>query len=135
MKGWMYFLVLLVGLAGLGVYLFNKPVADVEGSVPDVEVTADQMYREFLEDEAKANLKYRDKIVEVEGSIRAVDHSNEKPIVILNTEDSLFGISCDIISKKNLDVNKGEFVKVKGVCAGMLSDVVMTRCSISRSSK
>jgi hypothetical protein len=132
MKGWMYFVVLLLGLGALAVYLFNKPVANVETSEPDVVVTADQMFDEFFENEEKANLKYRDKIVEVAGKIREIDKSKNKQIIVLNTKDSLFGISCDISSAKGLDYKKGDFVKVKGVCAGMLSDVVMTRCSVSK---
>jgi hypothetical protein len=48
MKGWMYFVVLLLGLGALAVYLFNKPVANVETSEPDVVVTADQMFDEFF---------------------------------------------------------------------------------------
>jgi hypothetical protein len=130
MRGWIYFLILALAIIALVVYLFNKPVGDVASVDPDVMISSDQLFGEFFEDEEKATLKYRDKVLEVRGNIRDIERSAGKQIIILTTKDDMFGISCDFNPNLKLDFRKGETVKVKGVCAGMLSDVVLTRCSI-----
>jgi hypothetical protein len=51
--------------------------------------------------------------------------------VILETGDPLAGIVCSFESAAPPAIVVGDTVRVKGVCTGMLMDVVLVRCTLA----
>lgn len=122
--------VVLIGLAA-AYFIYNKPHKDIQGSDADLQMTATELYQDFDTDEAAANTSYLDKLIAVTGQIKEVTNDDEGTSVHLETEGGMFGVICqlDPLSEhKRTDFAVGETVTLKGICTGMLMDVVLVRC-------
>jgi hypothetical protein len=116
--------VLVATLAGIMVYLYNKPSRNVVAET-GIPVTAKELFTKFSTNEPQANNSYLNKVLQVSGQVLEVkSNSTAGRVVILNTGDSLFGIACTL--DKPEVVKPGEKITVKGICTGYLSDVVLT---------
>ncbi len=124
---------LVLGLlgAGYGYYMFNKPVASTEGAKASFAVEAPALFSAFEQDEAVANEKYLNQVVEVSGTlgeIKTGDAGNPQ-LVLKAGDDAMFGVICEMESGFDVSgLQTGRAVKVKGVVSGMLMDVVLVRC-------
>lgn len=115
-----------------GFYLYNKPVKSTSSKSVDVSVRAEELFNEFSKDETAANTKYLDKVVSVQGTVTNIAVEDGLNIVTLKTASDMFGVLCKIESgeEKVKKLKAGDEVKIKGMCTGMLMDVVMIRCVI-----
>lgn len=132
-------ILLVGGFAVLTGFLFyNKPVSEVAEGKPLFEVSSQQLYNEFTSDEVTANSKYLGKVITVNGTIQDITTATDKSAVtlMLSAGDEMSGVTCEVDIKNNPDAGKlvsGDQVSVKGICTGMLMDVVLTNCSIQKS--
>ncbi len=115
-----------------GFYLYNKPVKSTASKSVDVAIQAADLFNEFAADENVANKKYLDKIISISGVVTNVADEDGLTIVTLKTTSDMFGVICKIEASDNKakSLKTGDEVRVKGVCTGMLMDVVMVRCVI-----
>jgi cell division septation protein DedD len=119
----------LIALAGIliGYVLYNKPhrsVADEQA----VSVPAGELFKAFETDENTANSKYLNKVVAVSGVVSEVSTNMEgKMVVILQTDDPMFGVSCTLADSQQQKIEKESAVIIKGICTGYLSDVVIVQ--------
>jgi len=124
---------LLIG-ASIGYYMWNKP-HDAIGK-PNIVTTAKEIMSEFDADENQAMKKYVSQdgnpiVVQVSGKIVDVKNDTSGITIALDTGDPMNGVSCvlDRFTKQpRTDYKIGEEVKLKGLCTGKLSDVVIDRC-------
>lgn len=132
-------LIILIGIALLGAviygyYQYNKPVSSLTNQQPDYSVTAYDFFKEYQLDEDKSNTKYLGKIIEVRGTIAEIS-TNETGTVSVNLETGdLFTVSCQMAADQKSKVgalSKNGKVAVKGICTGILMDVVLINCVIS----
>lgn len=127
-------LVLFVSGAGIGYYMYNKPVADTNDLEAAYSVSADELFTYFENNEEEANKKYLGKILEVKGMVRdlSLGDSGELNLVLASTSE-MFGVNCGITKDKNSSYSQykpGDSITVKGECTGISMDVVLTRCVI-----
>lgn len=133
MKKYLKYLVglLIIGLAS-GAYMYYKPHQNIKTSKADVSLSAMEVFQAFESDESTANEQYLDKIMAVSGKVRDVSKNEEGIVsVTLDAGQDMFGVICqlDQLSKHpREDFPIGEEVSFKGVCTGMLMDVVLVRC-------
>jgi hypothetical protein len=119
--------IVLIVMAGIliGYVLYNKPhrsVADEDA----IRVEAVELFKAFESDETLANTKYLNKAVEVSGVVAEVSTNMEgKTVVILQTDDPMFGVSCTLADIQQ--VTAKSTVTIKGICTGYLSDVVIVQ--------
>ena len=129
--GLLFGLLLLIGGAG-GYYLYNKPHENVSKARADFEMTATELFSAFEQDEAASNRKYLDKFIQVEGTVNEVKSDEEGfPVLFLDGGGMLFGVKCNLdrlTQHERTQFASGEKVVLKGICTGMLSDVVLDRC-------
>lgn len=112
---------------------YNRGVADVSRMSPAAKVRSTALLEEFATDETAATARYvgtSEQAIEVSGTIRAMEEAGgDKVNVILETDDDLAGVVCEFAAS---DVPEnwraGASVTVKGICTGMLMDVVLVRC-------
>lgn len=126
-----YFALLIIIVCGIGYYLYNKPNSSLENKKPDFVLTADQLFSEFETDENAANKKFNGKVVQVDGTIQSINKEpNGQESVSLKTNSGMFGVTCKIDSTVTggAKADVGQPVKMKGLCTGMLMDVVLIRC-------
>jgi len=120
--------------AGIGYYLYNKPVEKTETKSADLVVTAEDLYKEYTMDETQADQKYLNKVVEVTGQIMGnLVGQNTFSGVQLRATAGDQGIICEFemdSTKKNPRLPVGDVITLKCICTGKLMDVVLNRCVI-----
>jgi hypothetical protein len=123
---------ILAALIGgtVGFYLWNKPVAKIGTMSTDVTIPAAELLDAYEADENTANETYLNKVVEVTGSVREVMRTDGQiTAILLETNNPFSGINCEFEQSPSIDdVSTGSLVTIKGICNGMLMDVVLNRC-------
>lgn len=124
----------VIGLI-LSLSFFKAPKASSSGKEVSYSLSAVNLYKEFDEKEAISSKKYSGKLIQVEGIIQEItlDEKKSKVILLTTGEDTMGGILCTLEKSQKHDLSElevGERVSIKGICAGMLMDVVMNRCVI-----
>jgi len=117
--------------AGIGYYMYNKPVERLENKKADISVTADQLLADYESNEKDADARYLGKIVEVSGKIAEITKGEEINKIHLETSNPIAAIICDL-DKGNYpgDLKAGDQTKIKGLCSGFLGDVIIERAAI-----
>lgn len=127
----MFLLLLGMLAAGIGFYIYNKPVASLENKKPDIEVTASRLISDYESDEKTANGTYLGKIVQVSGKVAAIGVEEGKTKIQLETENPISMIICELEDGSNAGTVKvGDEIKIKGLCSGYLSDVILVQASL-----
>ena len=135
MKKYLKFIVpiAIIGLA-YGFYEYNRGHQSTAKIQADHTVSAAELFREFEENEETANAKYLDKVVEVSGEISKISAEDpDKKSISLKSDDMIFGIIGELdpaVDHQLSELNEGENIVIKGICTGMLSDVVLVRCVV-----
>lgn len=113
-----------------GYYLWNKPVDKIDSLATELAIPAAELLDAFEGDEEGANIKYLNKVVEVTGSVREVILTDGQiTAIILETNNPMSGVNCEFEEiPAATEVPMGSLVTIKGVCNGMLMDVVLNRC-------
>ena len=134
MKKILYFLILAALAGGLyAYYQYNKPVAGMESQKVDVLIKSADLLKAFEGDEAAANAKYLDKVIEVEGEVSKVEKNTEKSSVYLKTTNEMSSVICEFENGNDLaDIKEGSNIKIKGKCTGYLMDVVLVQAVVSK---
>ena len=100
-----------------------------------IEVTAQELFAAYEEDEVAADALYKDNLLKVTGVICYVgtDYIFEAPEVIISGggEDEARGIDCIFDTRYESQVAKlerGQTVAVLGICDGYLVNVLLLHC-------
>lgn len=123
-------MLLLAGLLAAGAYYYvfifsrnnHRQVQNEQAITIGAEMLADQ----FSTDETSANARYLDKVLAVKGIMLEAGVNNEGKTTLLLQGDtsSMTHIFCTLISEIPAPPRLSE-VTVKGICTGLLSDVIM----------
>jgi hypothetical protein len=124
--------IVLLLVVSWGIYKVTKPHQSTAGQQAVATLSASTLYQDFVQNETTANKKWVGKILEITGTISAVQETGSSISVSLRvTTDG--GVNCSIL-KKDLDprkkLNQGDSIIVKGRCTGYLMDVNMVDCVI-----
>lgn len=121
---------LLIGI-GYGLYQWNKPKRTAEAEKPAAELAAADLFQKFSENETEANAAFLNKVIEVSGKISSIDtDAAGLEVVYLETTDIMGTVSCTFSKGKNSNATPGQDVKIKGICDGFLTDVVLKECAL-----
>lgn len=126
-------LLLVVGAigAGVGFYMYNKPVASLAHKKPDVEVAASQLISAYETDEKTANEKYLGKVVQVSGKIADITTEEGKKKVHLESDNPISMVICELENgNQSEELKPGDEIKIKGLCSGYLSDVILVQSCV-----
>jgi len=127
-------LIILISIAvTVGWLQYNKPHVDVYNEKADYILSADRLISDYSTDEMAADKKYVSKIVEIKGNVSSVSGSNGNGAVTFAIQGYETGITCNFQSNENIKVVKlktNQSVTVKGICTGMLLDVMMKECVV-----
>ncbi|MAT53947.1 MAG: hypothetical protein CMN32_05660 [Saprospirales bacterium] len=129
----LFLAILILGILGaaVGFYFYNKPLDAMAGQKADFKLTAEELFNAFENDEAAANAKYLDKVVEVRGKVLEVKPDEDGKTGILLDAGGMFGVNCkldDLAEDQRQNFTEGEEVSLKCICTGKLMDVVLVRC-------
>jgi hypothetical protein len=122
-------LILLTSVIFLMIY--HKPHRSVIKEEAAFTLSVSQLVNAFLKDESDANELYLGKVLEVQGVLKEIILNDSNLILLLGDSTQMTGVSC-YLQKDQKDkyttLKRGESVKVKGICNGMLLDVVLDKC-------
>lgn len=125
-------LLLVVIAAACAFYMVSKPHTNVADDKADVALTAETLYKNYLSNEADADKKYLNKVIEVTGKVGAHTNEANNHFILLKTNE-YGGVNCQVMmdDTKAFDtLNKDALVTIKGRCTGFLMDVNLTDCVI-----
>lgn len=127
--------ILILSIIGgfFGYKIYNKPHVNVAKTSSDITINASDLLNDFSTDEASANTKYLDKIVEVKGEISSLKIEDGKGIISLKTNDDFGSVRCTLsetATQKMNTLKEGDQVTVKGICTGYLMDVILVKSEI-----
>ena len=112
--------------AGIGFYMFNKPLTSTQSMKTDYKIESNALLTAFEENEVEANAKYLDKVIEMTGEIDKVEIKDEKTSVYIATDNPPSSIIFQLEQPLE-DLSEGQVVTLKGICTGYLMDVVLVR--------
>jgi hypothetical protein len=135
-------IVLVILIVGIYAWReFTRTVKSLEGAEADYKTEAVALIAEFEADEAAADKKYHNKIIEVNGMVKGVDPVQNTFSIVLGDTSSMSAVRCVMDSsyvKSVSGVNRGTVITVKGAITGFKkddtgllgSDVELNRCVI-----
>jgi tRNA_anti-like len=119
--------------AAFAYYLYHKPHQSVANETPAFTLDAASLVSEYDANEKKANSKYLGKIIEVKGVVSEKSKNSAGHFCVTLQGPDLAGIGCEFEPKAQTHAAKlkeGEEVCIKGICSGVLMDVVMVDCTV-----
>lgn len=119
-------------------WMYNKPHRGVGNEDADIKVSAAELVRAFSRDESAANSLYAGKVLEVEGVLGEIISDEPAMILMLGEDSVVSGISCYLrqgATDRSAALTVGRRVTVKGICNGMLMDVVLDKCVVVSAAK
>ena len=134
-------LLVITALGGWYAYReYNRPLESMANAKSDVSIKAVELIAEFEKNEANSSQRFNDKVIEVEGTLKEATADDKGFYTLaLGDEASMSSVRCSIDSaftSAASQLNKGELVKIKGVCSGFTadellgSDVTLVRCAV-----
>lgn len=107
--------------------LWFQPPRQVSGQ-PAVLITAEALYQAYDTDEQAADSRYLGNALEVTGTVTDTEINQDGQLVVfLDTGNPSGNIVCTFPESPG-DIPAGQQITVKGFCAGMLADVMLTDC-------
>lgn len=131
----LYAVGVLAILLALGLFsVFNAPKASVKEKSAEFTLTANELFQEYSENQTVADQKFIDRVIEVSGTIFEISEDQQgATVLILSTGDNGSGVLCtmELSEIENVKGKKiGDTITLKGVCTGMLMEVVLNRCRV-----
>jgi len=126
--------VFVVAVGGIlaALYLYNLKPKDLQKVKPEFTITSTELQKAFEENEANASKTYINKVVEVTGEVISIVGSEKNSWnVTLQTGSDFAKVICTFPAVSNPDVFiLGKEITVRGVCSGVLSDVLLNNCVV-----
>lgn len=110
----------VLGVIGVWYFIFYKPVhnrRDVNKEQA-INVEALQLVKDFTANEAAANNKYVNKVIQTSGVVNNTTEDSTSTTIFIATQDTANTISCRLTKKQS--VEKGSNVVIKGVLTGYI---------------
>ena len=90
-----------------------------------ISISATDLSKAFMTNEQAANQKYLNKVIEVKGAVLSMDYDQtHQKTILIGSEMELSNVFVTLKdSSKGFKI--GDTVRIKAVCSGFLSDVVL----------
>ncbi len=120
-----------------GLYEYFRTNARTSDLEADIKISAVDLYNAYSDNEAHADSIYRMQVVQVTGKVSEIKKDTSGIIILIDGGNGMFGVSCSL-QETDEEVKRAEKdadITIKGICTGMLMDVVLTRCVIVSTDK
>ena len=125
------FILVVLIFAGAGFYVYNQPRQSAADKTAAVTLSAVALYKQYQSNENAANQKYLGKVIEVQGSVSAINQQNGLAVLSLTTGNPAGAINCQLFTSDKISAVKvGDAVTIKGKCTGFLMDVNLVDCAL-----
>lgn len=115
-------------------YLMSETFSDTAVVKADYTVSAPELIHEFAANDSAANIKYREKIVSVNGAASEVEAKSDSTVNIKFTDSTgsyiIFSMDKDQYETAK-NIKPGDAVSLKGSCSGSVYSEILSTTSIS----
>ncbi|GAA0721028.1 hypothetical protein GCM10009430_21850 [Aquimarina litoralis] len=126
----LYFFAAILVVSIITVKIYNKPFINIVESKPSLSLASEALLSDFINDESTANTKYLEELIQVNGTITAIEKGKDgNDIITLGNENIIGSIICHL-SKNEENLKTGQEISIKGICTGYLMDVILVKCVI-----
>jgi hypothetical protein len=111
--------------------IYYKPHRSVRKEEAAFRLSVTELVSAFSNDETQAYSLYLGKIIEVDGTLKEMILNDSTLILLMGDSTQMTGVSCYLQKDqkdKYTQLKRGESISVKGICNGMLLDVVLDKC-------
>ncbi|EMR02660.1 OB-fold protein [Cesiribacter andamanensis] len=131
--------ILLLAAAAVAYLQYNKPHRNTSNEAPAYALSALELLQEYETDEAAANAKYLDKLLQVNGQLREYAQAQDGTyMLMLETGNPMAAVSSELLPGEGAKLSRyqpGDQLTFKGICTGKLMDVVLVRSVILEEEK
>jgi len=124
--------IIILAATCIGYFMLNTP-SEVQRNLQNekvIAISAKAIVKEFQNNEATANTKYLNKVVEISGDVTDVNTDKTGNFTItLKSDDSLSHVFFTL-KPGNEQPKTGTTITIKGICTGFLIDVVINEAII-----
>lgn len=116
--------------SAIAVFMYYKPHRSVRKEDAAHKLSVEELVQAFAEDEEQANAQYAGKVLEVYGNLKEMILNDSTLILLMGDSTQMIGVSCYLQKDqkaKYTTLKRGQPVSVKGICNGMLLDVVVDK--------
>lgn len=125
--------IIALGAVVVALWMYNRSHISVVTAAADFQVSAPELVNAFAKNEADANAQYGGKVIMVTGTLRRVLEESGVPILVVGDSTLEFGVSCYLDPERSdaaQDLSPGSTVTVKGICNGLLLDVMLDQAVV-----
>lgn len=112
---------------------YHRTGTNITGIKTAVQTDAITMLKEFETDETSANQKFNGKAIAVTGTVIKIENTDSIQQIVLGNRANISNIVCQFSANQKEQlaaVKTGSTITIKGICTGMLIDVILTDCII-----
>ncbi len=121
---------LLIGALS-SLYLYYMPDKNLASSTADFTVKANALFNEYDQNQTAGDQKYMDRIIEVAGRIAEISKDQKgATVILLRSQEAISGVLCTLKEGEQVNKKVGDKIKMRGICTGMLMDVVLNKCVV-----
>lgn len=111
----------------------DKPATSTPAPAPKapeaIKISADKLYTAYKDNEVAADEKYKNKTLEVSGTVDDIKKDiADTPYIALSTDDLIGRVQC-MFDKSTLtqlsELKKGQQIKITGKCTGLMFNVIL----------
>lgn len=131
----LYFLATITIIAVVAYFSFmNVDKVSAKAELADMTITSIQLFQNYTGNTERGDRLYIGKIIEVSGKVTEISSDEQgAPVVLFGTGEAFGGVLCTFEmgeKAKVASVKVGDEIKVKGICSGMIMEVVLNRCTL-----
>jgi len=106
----------------------------IADNTPSISISAKQLYQDYSDNEIAADKKYKNKVLEVTGTVDAIAKDITDNIYVTLKGDEYIGdVQCyfgDDHADEAAQFSKGMTITVKGKCDGKMMNILLRGCSV-----
>lgn len=103
-------------------YQYFKPTKNIANQKTDIQLTGKQLLKDFNINHTNAEIKYKNKVVELYGAIKTAEVKDSICSVVFDDGGNFIIVANFVYSEKR-DVEKlieGDFITIKGIYSGFI---------------
>lgn len=118
-----FIVIAILAVGGFVAYQWNKPHRTAEDEKPAATLTADELLTQYAADEAKGNIAFLNKTIQVSGVVSEIKKASNGEIeIVLATNDPMETVNCILAKEEKANgLSNGTTIAVKAICNGYLS--------------
>lgn len=114
---------------------YHRTQEDTAGLGEKFRVSSSDLIQDFESNENTANAKYLGKVISVTGIVAKTELNGSTQTIFLKSHSRVAFVNCQFektYTDKIAGLQTGQTITVKGICTGMLMDVVLNRCALMK---